>query len=277
MLRKLSPRFLEKIWGAPAVDPWFVPDGRNIGEVWFENEPEPARPELPLLIKFIFTKERLSVQVHPDDAQARARGLERGKTEMWHVLRAEPGAQLALGFRHKLDVETARRAALDGSIVDLLRWFDVQPGESYLVPAGTVHAIGAGLCVCEVQQTADTTYRLFDYGRGRELHLDAGLAVAQLEPWHGNGAVPSSTVEPWRADVRCPYFETQTATAVTHPCVLDPVDAPLSYYVFTDGRGHIGGERYHAGECWLVEGSCAGVSIEPARPTSILRAIPLSA
>jgi mannose-6-phosphate isomerase len=267
----MALRFLDKIWGTTAVEPWFPPTDRKIGEVWFESE-----VELPLLVKFIFTSERLSVQVHPDDAQAQARGLDRGKTEMWHILRADPGAQIGLGLRHKVDIETARKAALDGSIVDLIRWIDVHPGESYLVTAGTVHALGAGLAVCEIQQTSDTTYRLFDYGRPRELHLDDGLAVARLEPWRPLGAVPSSANAPWHPLVRSDYFEVLSG-AIARPLLLDSVEAPFSLYIFTEGRGYLGGERYHAGECWLVEGDCGGIPLEPARPTTLLRAVPVGA
>jgi mannose-6-phosphate isomerase len=269
--RRLTPVFLDKIWGNTAVEPWFAATDRKIGEVWFQNE-----PELPLLVKFIFTSERLSVQVHPDDEQARARGLERGKTEMWHILRADPGAQIGLGLRQKVDVETARQAALDGTIVDLIRWIDVHPGESYLVSAGTVHALGAGLVVCEIQQTSDTTYRLFDYGRPRELHLDEGLAVSRLEPWRPMGELPSNANPPWRPITRSAYFEVFRGS-FSRPLLLDAVEAPFSLYIFTEGRGYFGGERYHAGECWLAEGDCTGIAIEPARSTTVLRAVPVGA
>jgi mannose-6-phosphate isomerase len=267
--RRIEPRFLEKIWGTPATEPWFDSKGKPIGEVWFQDD-----PPLPLLTKFIFTSQILSVQVHPDDAHAQARGLERGKTEMWHVLRADPGAQLGLGFRHKIDAETARRAALDGSIVDLIHWIDISPGESYLVPAGTVHALGAGLVVCEIQQTSDTTYRLFDYGRGRELQLDESLAVAELDRWHPEG-VPSTPIRgPWKPEIRNAYFDV-SSTSVSQTLDLEMVDARFSLYIFTSGEGKIGTESYRKGECWLIEGGPSGVAIEPAAPTSVLRAFPV--
>ena len=268
-IRRLPAEYLDKIWGTPAVEPWFVSDGRMIGEVWYQDD-----PPLPLLVKFIFTSARLSVQVHPDDAYARSKGLERGKTEMWHVLRADPGGQIGLGFRHEIDRETMRRAALDGSIVDLIRWFDVKPGESYLVSAGTVHALGAGVVVVEVQQTSDTTYRLFDYGRGRELHLDDAMAVSHLGPWvPPRMFVSKASKAPWNPVLRTAYFEVHTAE-VNHPFALDRPNAPFALYVFTEGDGKIGGEAYREGECWLVEGQENGVQIEPARPTKVLRAFP---
>jgi mannose-6-phosphate isomerase len=269
LVRRLPAESLDKIWGTPAVEPWFVSGGRKIGEVWYQDD-----PPLPLLVKFIFTSERLSVQVHPGDAYARSQGLERGKTEMWHVLRADPGGQIALGFRHEIDRETMRRAALDGSIVDLLRWFDVKPGESYLVSAGTVHALGAGVVVVEVQQTSDTTYRLFDYGRPRELHLTDAMAVSHLGPWvPPRMFVSKASKAPWNPVLRTAYFEVHTAD-VSHPFTLHRPDAPFALYVFTGGHGKIGGEAYREGECWLVEGQESEIQLEPARPTRILRAFP---
>lgn len=166
-----------KPWGQETLPPPFAlkPDER-IGEVWFEP---PAALDR-LLVKYIFTSEALSVQVHPSDAQAEALGLGRqGKDECWLVIDAEPGARLGLGFAAPIDAAAIAAAALDGSIAALLDWFPVRAGDFFYVPAGTVHAIGAGISLIEVQQNSDITYRLFDYGRPRELHLDAGVAVAR--------------------------------------------------------------------------------------------------
>jgi mannose-6-phosphate isomerase len=173
--RLLPVSVVEKPWGREALPAQFgVAPGSPVGEIWFE--PPPQMPDL--LIKYLFTSERLSVQVHPDDEQAEAAGLGRkGKEECWLVLDAEPGAQIGLGFRQDHALEDIRQGALDGAIVDMLSWQDVAPGDFIYVPAGTVHAIGAGLTLVEIQQTSDITYRLYDYGRPRELHLDAGLAV----------------------------------------------------------------------------------------------------
>ena len=169
----LSPR----PWGVDALSAPFVsPPGERIGEVWFT----PPQQLDSLLVKYIFTSEKLSVQVHPNDAQAPAG--HRGKEECWLVLAAEPGATLAIGFDALLGPEAMRAAALDGSIEQLLTWFPVQPGDFFYIPAGTVHAIGAGLSLIEIQQNSDITYRLFDYDRPRALHLEAGIAVAQGSP-----------------------------------------------------------------------------------------------
>lgn len=172
---------VDKPWGRDVLPPPFdAPGGRRIGEIWFE--PPTALSEL--LVKYIFTSEALSVQVHPNDAQAEAAGLGRqGKEECWLIVSAEPGAQLGLGFGAPISAEAMRAAALDGSIEDLLTWFAVKPGDFFYIPANTVHAIGAGIGLIEVQQNSDVTYRIYDYGRPRELHLDAGIAVARRTPY----------------------------------------------------------------------------------------------
>jgi mannose-6-phosphate isomerase len=178
----LRSEYVEKPWGRVELPGAFAEAGagRRIGEVWFAAE---AGRELPLLVKYIFTSEALSVQVHPDDAQAQAKGYPNGKTECWYILDAEPGATLALGFREPVDPETLKAAALDGSIEGMMDWKPVKAGDFFYVPAGTVHAIGAGISLIEVQQQSDVTYRLYDYGRPRELHLDDGLAVSRAEPY----------------------------------------------------------------------------------------------
>jgi mannose-6-phosphate isomerase len=174
---KLERRYVEKPWGRTELPAMFEPPaGERIGEVWFEGE-----PDLPLLAKYIFTSERLSIQVHPGDEQARARGLASGKSECWTVLDAEPGATLGLGLKHAVGEDELRAAALDGSIEDLIDWRPVRAGDFIFVPSGTIHAIGGGISLLEFQQNADVTYRLYDYGRPRELHLDDGLAVAKRE------------------------------------------------------------------------------------------------
>ena len=180
----LPIRTVEKPWGREVLPaPFETTPGARIGEIWFEPPPELRS----LLVKYIFTSEKLSVQVHPDDAQARAAwhdnlGGGGGKEECWLVIDAEPGATLGVGFRDTLSSEQIRAAALDGSIEQLLVWHPVRAGDFFYIPANTVHAIGAGISLIEVQQNADITYRLYDYGRPRELHLAAGVAVAKGEP-----------------------------------------------------------------------------------------------
>ena len=187
MSAKLPVRHIEKVWGIEALPaPFISSDGRRIGEIWFEA------PELlpELLVKYLFTSEALSVQVHPSDAQAMAdsRGPY-GKDECWLIVAAEPGARLGIGFKEPISKEAMRAAALDGTLGNLLSWHEVKVGDFFYIPANTVHAIGAGLGLIEVQQNSDVTYRLFDYGRARELHLDEGIAISNLFPydrrqWH---------------------------------------------------------------------------------------------
>ena len=177
----LSVQSVAKPWGVVDLPaPFQSGERKPIGEIWFE--PPPAVPDV--LIKYIFTSEKLSVQVHPSDDDTEAAGLGRcGKEECWLITSAEPGASLAIGFRETIEAEKVRAAALDGSIENLLAWHPVVAGDFFYIPAGTVHTIGAGVSLIEVQQTSDITYRLYDYGRRRELHLDEALAVAQLAPY----------------------------------------------------------------------------------------------
>lgn len=176
---KLDRSYIEKPWGRTTLPQQFDPPPDTlVGEVWFQSD-----PGLPILIKYIFTSERLSIQVHPNDEQARARGLPRGKSECWYVLDAEPGAVLGLGLTREVDGDELRAAALDGSIEQLIDWRPVSAGDFVMVPAGTIHAIGAGISLLEIQQNSDVTYRLYDYGRPRELHLDDAVDVAVSAPY----------------------------------------------------------------------------------------------
>jgi mannose-6-phosphate isomerase len=190
----LTTRMVEKPWGVADLPPPFAGQGAGakIGEIWFE--PPAQLPEL--LVKYIFTSEPLSVQVHPTDAQTLAAGLGRqGKEECWVVIDAKPGATLGIGLKEAVSKEALRAAALDGSIEQMLVWHEVKRGDFFYIPANTIHAIGAGVSVIETQQNSDITYRLYDYGRGRELHLDKGLndAIAgpyDLARWHRTVDLP---------------------------------------------------------------------------------------
>jgi mannose-6-phosphate isomerase len=178
---KLAARQVAKPWGRSKLPPPFSNPGEEcIGEIWFEPVTGPA---LPLLAKYLFTSEKLSIQVHPDDYQAQARGLSGGKEECWLVLDAEPGATLGIGTLRPLSEDELRAAALSGEIERLIDWKPVQRGDFFYIPAGTVHAIGAGVSLIEMQQNADVTYRIYDYGRSRELHLDDAATVARASPY----------------------------------------------------------------------------------------------
>jgi mannose-6-phosphate isomerase len=259
-VRRLTPTFKEKVWGSTSLEPLFPNSTQKIGEVWFEGV-----DNLPLLIKFLYTTEKLSVQVHPNDHYARHHHNSRGKTEMWHVLHAEPGAQIAAGFRETITPRQLREASLSGEIENLLQWFDAAPGDTFFIPAGTVHAIGAGLTLCEIQQHSDVTYRLYDYGRPRELHLDHAAQVSNLGPhaarWQTNGKILAS----------CPYFTTSKL------CIADPVKhiaspKTMELIVVLDGSGTLAGLPAKAGEVWYLE---AGVpEIEFAGNATFLSILP---
>lgn len=185
-----STTVVRKPWGKTDLRPWseLGHDGVAVGELWFQRADRDA-PEPELLLKLLFTDEPLSIQVHPDDAFAKSIGLPHGKTEAWYVLSATAEGQVALGLKRELTAPQLRAAISDGSIPELVHWQEVKADEALLVPAGTIHAIGAGLVIAEIQQRSDATFRLFDYGRQRELHLDGGVgastagpAIAQLAP-----------------------------------------------------------------------------------------------
>jgi mannose-6-phosphate isomerase len=242
----LPIRSVAKPWGRDVLPaPFAAPEGQRIGEIWFEP---PA--ELPsILVKYIFTSDKLSVQVHPDDAQAAAAGeTDSGKEECWLVIDAEPGATLGVGFHQPIDHAAMRAAAVDGSIEQLLVWHPVKPGDFFYIPAGTVHAIGAGVSLIEIQQTSDITYRLYDYGRPREMHLDAGIAVSRGEP-HDPALrrhIPDSgTVE--LADGR--YFQAHRVDGVPDADLRARYDGPV---LVIPRRGTVS-----VGDDWLQPGDCA--------------------
>jgi len=249
---RLTPSLREKVWGRTKLTPWFPNSATKIGEAWYL-----ADRELPLLVKLIFTTERLSVQVHPDDGE----DGPRGKTEMWHILEAEPGATIALGFREPITRERLRESALTGEIEQLVRWVPVKPGETYFTPAHTVHAIGAGIVLCEIQQNSDVTYRLWDYGRPRELHLEQAVRVSDLGVHPG--AVPDGVV-------RSKHF-------VTEPVRLQPGESktpapqPCQLWICLQGEGTIGGEPFRPAEVWLLPDTGAQPPIASASGARFLR------
>ena len=250
---RLTTLHVEKPWGRHLLWPGFddVPaGGAAVGEIWFDAGPE-ANPEL--LVKYLFTSERLSIQVHPDDAAAQAAGYPRGKDEAWLVLAAEPGSTIALGTREVTSREALAAGALDGSIVDMLDWKPVKAGDIFYSAAGAVHAIGAGITLIEVQQNVDLTYRLYDYGRPRELHLDAGIAVSDPVPFVAP-PIPGD-IAPGRA-ILCEggkfVLERWSWDGSRSVTLREGVPGWL---VPVTGGGTIDGADFGAGECWAVEGT----------------------
>ena len=182
-MEKLNTKIVDKPWGRREIDARFgVDPDRQIGEIWFEP---PQGRELDVMVKYLFTTERLSVQVHPNDQTARKRGYPRGKDECWIVLDVADDAELGIGTVREASSRELMDSARDGSIVDLLDWKRPSKGDFIYNPAGTIHALGPGLTVLEIQQAVDLTYRLFDYGRPRELHLEEASDVVEAKP-HSN-------------------------------------------------------------------------------------------
>lgn len=258
--RRLPTRMVEKVWGRdPLPAPFAAAPGTRIGEIWFE--PPPEMPQL--LVKYLFTSEKLSVQVHPSDAAALPG--EAGKEECWLVLDAEPDARLAIGFERKVTPTEIAEAARDGTIETPLTWHAARAGDVFYLPAGTVHAIGPGLSLVEVQQTSDTTFRLYDYGRPRELHLERALAVAQGIPYP---ASHRRSISEGSALAGGPHFRLDriegapdAATIAAYPGAL--LALPLKGEV----AAHDGSARAGVGECLVADGlgrldfSAAGVTL----------------
>jgi mannose-6-phosphate isomerase len=255
---------VEKVWGRDVLPAPFVPPpGKRIGEIWFEPP-----PELPqVLVKYLFTSEKLSVQVHPSDASALPG--EAGKEECWLVLDAEPDARLAIGFERAVTTAEIEAAARDGSIEALLTWHPARAGDLFYLPAGTVHAIGPGLSLVEVQQASDTTFRLYDYGRPRELHLERALAVAQGFPY---AAAHRRSIADGPVLVDGPHFrldriegEPDAATRAAYPGAL--LVLPLAGEVCAKSGAAIAA----AGEC-LYAPSLAALDFGDAEVTLLTRA-----
>lgn len=268
LMQKLDPHYVEKPWGRTNLPSIFsAGKGRQIGEIWFQS---PDRANLPLLVKYIFTSERLSIQVHPNDAQAAARGLARGKEEIWYILDCAPDATLGIGLTAPMTPDQFRAAAQDGSLEQWIDWKPVKPGDCYFIPAGTVHAIGAGITLAEIQQNADVTYRLYDYGRPRELHLDAGVAVGSLVPYDRPLIeAPLGSEARLIADTEAP-FSLDLVHWTTDQTIPLP-DGKLLWFTPLTGAGTVNGLAWAKGDCLLLEGDCA--FILTTGPVSALLAV----
>ena len=272
---RLIATFYEKPWGVHDLEPWFRPSTVKIGEVWFSM---PDGEPLPILVKFIFTSDRLSLQVHPDDAYALAHEGTPGKTEMQYILRAEPGATMAAGFIQPISRARAREAALSGELERLVRWHPVSAGQVSFVPPGLVHALGPGITVCEIQQNNPITYRLYDYGRPRELHLDRALDMAFLEP-HPGLTLPQDNLL-----AACPYFVAErlevTGSAPNRDrqgavpssaAFYQPDAARFHILVVLEGSGQIGSEPFSPGEAWYIPAGAGPFPLSAPHRALLLR------
>jgi mannose-6-phosphate isomerase len=257
---RLAPSLREKVWGRTRLAPWFADAPQPVGEAWFL-----ADRELPLLVKLIFTSERLSIQVHPGDEE----DGPRGKTEMWHILEAEPGATIALGFRAPISRQRLREAALIKEIETLVNWIEVHPGETFFVPAHTVHAIGGGIVLCEIQQNSDVTYRLWDYGRPRPLHVERAVAIADLGV-HPGAVRPVTLADGCEELVRDRHFITQRCCFRAGE-QRTPEARACQLWIVLEGRGTIAGQPYQRGAAWLLPESGEQPLIRAAQTSTFLR------
>jgi mannose-6-phosphate isomerase len=260
---------VRKPWGVADLRPWNGIDGSGdaVGELWFQREDRNA-PIPALLLKLLFTSAPLSIQVHPNDEFARSIGLPNGKTEAWYILAAAPGARVALGLKRHLTPQALRAAIRDGSIAGLAHWRPVAKGDIIFVPAGTIHAIGAGIVLAEIQQHSDATFRLFDYGRKRELHEDSAVAVSDAGPIQAQaGLRPLTAVR--TVLVGSPHF------------VLERIDLPANshwgldakretWILVIEGQARIGLASMTVGDAVFAEADRAGIDVGPDGMSALL-------
>jgi len=266
--------------GASLGDAWAI-----MPDEWIGTAADRYAP-FPILVKFIFSAQKLSVQVHPSDDYAASHEKDaggRGKTEMWYALGAQPGAQVFVGLRPGATKDKFQRAIVDGTAEEYLEKIPLRTGEAIFVPAGTVHTIGPGLALCEIQEQSDLTYRVFDYnrrdaqGKARELHVEKALDVIQF------GEQSGGKVEPVRIErgavtetyfVACRYFATErwefservaAATSREHFDLL----------IFLEGSGKIEWSEEHLAyapmQAWMIPAALGAYRLAPESRTALLR------
>ncbi len=299
------PEFYERLWGTRDLRPYFtrVAETEPIGEVWLTGEEcraangplagrtlgqlaeqygaeltgeaSPQSTRFPLLIKFLFPRQKLSVQVHPDDDGARLIGQACGKTECWYVARAIAGAQVGLGLRPGINREMFRLAIEANQAEHMLNWLDVRAGEMIYVDAGTVHAVGPNSIIVETQQNCDITYRLYDYGRPRELHLDRGMEAIH-EKTHA-GLVGPRAVRGHVELVSSPCFIVEKYK-IEGPVTLEaePGKSAVQVLVALDGGAVVecAGSQpltFMRGEAVVIPASSPAVTLRPQWSSEILR------
>lgn len=291
---RLLPRFDPRPWGRRDLRPWFPQVSRPTGEVWFHERNQTSlgvtlgelvrrdagsllgrqanAAVFPILCKFIFTNAPLSIQVHPDDDYARRRENQWGKIELWYLLRTDPEARLALGFREPISPERLREAALSGEIERLLDWKQVHPGDVFVIYPGTVHTLGAGVVLAEIQQNSDLTYRIYDYQRPRPLQLDRAAAVAHLGPYPGCPP-PLDLGDGRKLLARTGCFATELLETAA-PCHYRPQPGRFEMLLILEGRGRLAGQAFQAGECWFIPAAAAPFELHPEQPLRLLRSYP---
>jgi mannose-6-phosphate isomerase len=314
---RIEPTFVPRIWGARSLAPLYheksdLPEpigeawltgvdckvvsglfaGKTLGEAWREMPPEwrgtrfTEPGDFPILVKFIFPNDKLSIQVHPDDAYAAAHEKaagSRGKTEMWHALYAESEVRVLVGLDPKVDEERFIKAMENRTLENLFVHWRVQPGDTFFVPAGTPHTIGPGMVLCEIQEYSDLTYRVYDYGRvdakgiPRELHIKKALDVIQFG--RPIGAKTSRIrLRAYDADVSliaaCRYFATER-WKIGVETVIPAHTEHFELLVILTGNGNLtwetGSAKFQNGECWLIPASMAELALAPGSPLKVLR------
>jgi mannose-6-phosphate isomerase len=249
-----------KPWGSTDLRPWSLASTSDgpIGELWFER-PGLAAPKTALLLKLLFTTESLSIQVHPDDAFARSIGLANGKTEAWYILSAVPGAQVAVGLNYPRSATELRTAITDSSIANIVHWRPVHKGDVVFIPAGTIHAIGAGIVLAEIQQHSDATFRLFDYGRQRELHIENAVAVATPGPREGQSP-PERLSDARMALTVNPYFALEHIDLAPGSAWM--LDAPKETWILViEGHAKVGSTTLSLGDALFLEADHAEIEV----------------
>ena len=308
----MLPEFYERVWGTRDLRPYFcrVVDGEPVGEVWLTGEecrvangplagqtlrdlalsygtaltgeaaPEAAR--FPLLIKFLYPRQKLSVQVHPDDEGARRVGQACGKTECWYVARAVEGAQVGLGLRPGITREMFRMAIEANQAEHMLNWQDVHSGEMIYVDAGTIHAVGANCILVETQQNCDITYRLYDYGRPRQLQLEEGMAAIR-EKTSAGWTTPRLNPSQAGTDDACEVLVSSPCFIVERYKVEEPLtltaaagESSVQVLVCLDGGAvveSVGSEpvSFMRGDAVVVPASLPPVMLRPQWQAEILR------
>jgi mannose-6-phosphate isomerase len=273
---RMEPRYDPRVWGFRDLNPWYdhVADDTPIGEVWLTGEdslvatgphagkqlgdlfreahasllgPAAPSPASPLLIKVLFAREKLSVQVHPDDRMAQKYGELRGKTECWYCLAAEPHAAVALGLKSGVTLSQVEEQIRQGTLEASLNIIPVAAGDMIFVDAGTVHAIWPGPILLETQQNSDVTYRMYDYGRPRELHIEKSLEATKLATRAGKVAPTQLAdrtvlidVEYFRLE-RIPVSGTRSAASLRSASEAVP---GLAYLFSATGSGRIAGPGF---------------------------------
>lgn len=314
---RIEPTFSPRIWGSRSLAPLFPEQtnlvepigeawltgvdckvasgpfaGKTLGDAWKEMPGEWRGTgfdfcnDFPILVKFIFPQDQLSIQVHPDDAYAAAHEQAaggRGKTEMWHAVSAEPGAKVLVGLHAGVDQSKFLDALAANKLEELFLSHLVHKGDTFFVPAGTPHTIGPGMVLCEVQEYSDLTYRVYDYGRvdaggrPRALHLQKALEVMKFDSSRAPKTRPLSVATGPAAKTvlaACSYF---AAERWEFRATQESKSAPDHFELFTllEGSGtiHWRGSplAYQRGQCWLVPASLGEFSLQPEQSTIALR------